>query len=426
MAVKFLNGINLGTTELQNAVIHNVPTASIPTGVVGQILYDSTTDELKYYDGQWRVVTNTTNAAVDYISGGSFNTGNGELTLTGVGGAGAVIDLDGRYLQTEEPAFQTIRVSGQSDVVADTSTDTLTLIAGSNIGITTNASLDEIEIASADSYVTAASFATATGILTLTVSGQSNVTVDLDGRYLESYTETQTLDDVTTLGATTTNAITVGGLTVNGNLTVSGAVDTKVSETLLVEDALFVLNSNETGAATNDAGFVIERGTDTNVMFVWDESADQFIFATTTETGSTAGNAVVSDYASFRAGGATFDDAVTLSTVANAAADTDKFLVIDGSGVVKHRTGAEVASDIGVTSYVTAREYVATIGDGVATSIDVIHGLDSRDVIVQLFDASTYDTVHADVVRSQTDRVNISFAEAPTNNDIRVLITKVG
>lgn len=35
--------------------------------------------------------------------------------------------------------------------------------------------------------------------------------------YLTSYTETQTLDDVTTLGDTTTNAITVGGLTVNAS-----------------------------------------------------------------------------------------------------------------------------------------------------------------------------------------------------------------
>ena len=44
--------------------------------------------------------------------------------------------------------FQTIVVSGQSDVVADSSNDTLTLAAGSNVTITTNAGTDTITIAS--------------------------------------------------------------------------------------------------------------------------------------------------------------------------------------------------------------------------------------------------------------------------------------
>lgn len=45
-------------------------------------------------------------------------------------------------------AFKTISVSGQDDVVADTGTDTLTLVAGSNITITTNAGGDTITFAS--------------------------------------------------------------------------------------------------------------------------------------------------------------------------------------------------------------------------------------------------------------------------------------
>lgn len=45
--------------------------------------------------------------------------------------------------------FKTIAVSGQSDVVADSSTDTLTLVAGSNVTITTNAGADSITIAAA-------------------------------------------------------------------------------------------------------------------------------------------------------------------------------------------------------------------------------------------------------------------------------------
>ena len=46
--------------------------------------------------------------------------------------------------------FKTISVAGQDDVVADASTDTLTLAAGSNVTITTDASSDTITIASTD------------------------------------------------------------------------------------------------------------------------------------------------------------------------------------------------------------------------------------------------------------------------------------
>lgn len=43
-------------------------------------------------------------------------------------------------------AFGTIAVSGQSDVVADSATDTLTLVAGTNITLTTNAGTDTVTI----------------------------------------------------------------------------------------------------------------------------------------------------------------------------------------------------------------------------------------------------------------------------------------
>ena len=49
----------------------------------------------------------------------------------------------------DQNIFSTIAVSGQSNVVADSTSDTLTLVAGSNITITTNATNDEITIASA-------------------------------------------------------------------------------------------------------------------------------------------------------------------------------------------------------------------------------------------------------------------------------------
>ncbi|MEX2055187.1 MAG: hypothetical protein WD972_03305, partial [Candidatus Andersenbacteria bacterium] len=50
--------------------------------------------------------------------------------------------------------FETFAVSGQSNVVADSTTDTMTLVAGTNVSITTNASTDTITIASTDTNTT--------------------------------------------------------------------------------------------------------------------------------------------------------------------------------------------------------------------------------------------------------------------------------
>ena len=75
--------------------------------------------------------------------------------------------------------------------------------------------------------------------------------------------------------------------------------------------------------------------------------------------------------------------------------------------------------------FVSLKKFSASIGDGSNTSYTVNHALGSRDVIVQLFDNSSYDTVIADVVRTDTNNVTISFTVAPSTNDIRVLIQKI-
>ena len=60
-------------------------------------------------------------------------------------------------------------------------------------------------------------------------------------------------------------------------------------------------NSGQTGTNDKDAGFIVERGDDTNVGLVWDESADEFAVVSTTETGTTSGNITISAYANIRA-----------------------------------------------------------------------------------------------------------------------------
>jgi len=69
-----------------------------------------------------------------------------------------------------------------------------------------------------------------------------------------------------------------------------------------------------------------------------------------------------------------------------------------------------------------AISYAATITDSVSgTTFD--HGL-GDDVIVQLYDTTTKETVYADVERNG-NYLNITFASTPTNS-IRVLVQKIG
>ena len=502
----------------------------------------------------------------DFVDAATFNSTNGELTLSVSAQSDVVVDLDGRYLTsfTESDDYGTIAVSGQTSVTASSAGDTVTFVGAGGMTITTGA--DEVTFTSANDndidYIDGASFAS--GTLTLTGQGNAGASVSLDGRYLQSYVETQTLDDVTDLGATTTNAITVGGLTVNGDLTVSGSHTVTLAEELQIEDSIFVLNSNETGTPSEDAGLVIERGTADNVAMLWDESADEFVFAVSAEDGTTAGDVTIASYADVKTGDLTVSGKASISTVEAKVTAASVFLTTGTAGVIESRTAAQVRSDIGagtgdgsmddftitdgttsttvddgasvtlqgtglisvanvggtftvsttandyvhptqtainasgtgatvvdgvtvntlghttavstrtvtladlgytgatdankyvlpaastsvvggvelatqseaeagtstsvamtpdnVSEWFAARRFKATIGNGTATGFTVTHSLGTTDVIVQLFDVSSGETVFADVERSSVDAVEIAFGAAPALNDIRVLI----
>ena len=55
----------------------------------------------------------------------------------------------------------------------------------------------------------------------------------------------------------------------------------------------------------------------------------------------------------------------------------------------------------------------------------VTHNLGTKDVIVQLYDVTTFDTVFADVDRTSDNVVTVTFGSTPTNS-IRVLVQKIG
>jgi hypothetical protein len=152
--------------------------------VAGQsnVVADSATDTLTLIAGT--NVTITTNATTDAITinaagGGASTLNDLSDVVISAPTTNQVLKYDGSNWVNGTDAtgeggatsdsFTTIAVAGQSNVVADSSTDTLTLVASTGISITTNATTDTITIAS-----TVAAGATAfTGL-----TDRSDLTVD--------------------------------------------------------------------------------------------------------------------------------------------------------------------------------------------------------------------------------------------------------
>jgi hypothetical protein len=140
---KFLNPINL------------VNLSSDPsTASEGDIYYNTTDDVVKVYaNGTWVAIgsgggieVSTTAPASPVIGDAWYKNDAGEFYV-----------YDGTYWVevngvVASNTFSTISVSGQSNVVADSSTDTLTLVAGTNVSITTDATSDSITINSTGAY----------------------------------------------------------------------------------------------------------------------------------------------------------------------------------------------------------------------------------------------------------------------------------
>jgi hypothetical protein len=91
-------------------------------------------------------------------------------------------------------------------------------------------------------------------------------------------------------------------------------------------------------------------------------------------------------------------------------------------------------SNISITTNATtdtvtiSNTYVAptvSYADTITNTDTITHGLSTRDVIIQLYDTVTFETVYADVDRISTAAATVTFATAPTN-PIRVLVQKIG
>ena len=101
----------------------------------------------------------------------------------------------------------------------------------------------------------------------------------------------------TRLETTTTGVDVTGNLIVSGDFTVNGTTTTINTATLNVSDNIVVLNNDETGTPSQNAGIAVERGTSDNVDIRWNETTDKWEFTNdgTTYSDIGSGGDVVDD-----------------------------------------------------------------------------------------------------------------------------------
>lgn len=273
--VKFDTGSTEGT-DLYTFDGSAAKTIDIKAG--GGITFSKTAGAITIGHTDTSSQANVTASGRTYITGVTLDTYGHVTALTT--GTETVVDTNTTYDLTVPSGTTAIRLAG-SDAV----NDDITLTAGSNVTIT-RVGAQEISIAAAHPTISAASSADNSGVTFIqdvTLDGNGHVTA-LGSVAVREASGSQS-------GLVSTGAQTFAGektfssnVIVSGNLTVNGTTTTVNSNTISVGDNIIVLNGDETGSPSQDAGIEIERGTSTNVSLLWNETTDRWTF---TNDGST-------------------------------------------------------------------------------------------------------------------------------------------
>ena len=242
----------------------------------------------------------------------------------------------------------------------------------------------------------------------------------------------------------------IGNLT--GDITSSNRATTiaagAVHHSMLAEDIISGQGALTSGLASTDELMISDAGTvkrmDVSVIQAYMQSA--LTFTTNTNTVDMGDGFVVEDgdgtevtitenkELKFVEGGNIDINFTDTSTGSDGDPFDLSFSVPDASastkGAVELATTAEALAGSDTARAVTpaglaARSFKATIGDGSDLDIAVTHNLGTRDVIVQVYDASDYSTCVVEVVRTDANNVTINTNGAIASNDMIVLITKV-
>ena len=455
MAIPFLNNINLDDNQLLNAKIH--VTSSAPTAGKGQIYLDSSTgvNKLKYHDGTAFVIADATVSA-------SFNTSDGVITFTTSSGETYTVDIDGRFMEDFIVAGDTgddqtisdgntLTISGGtelSSVGSDTDTITinhsnvtrtnttataLTPDFGANFdvitGVTSNArghitgvETTNITIPENDS-VDVTAITTDAAYYPTFVSAAGDVALNIDGSAADklSYnpnSQTLTVKNLVVDGTQTILEQTVQ-VVENSTILFEGTTDDDFETKLTVVDP----TADRTISLPDDSGTVVLNAFKT----VTADSGTDAVADSSTDTLTISGGNAISTVASASGDSITIDhdDTSSQASVDNSGNTVIQDITLDTYG---HVTGL-VSKTIEVP---TDREFVVDLDatdSNVAKATNtytVTHSLNSRDVIVEVYHTTNYDTIFVDITRATVNTITVAFAASVTDGDYRVLIKKIG
>ena len=228
---------------------------------------------------------------------------------------------------------------------------------------------------------------------------------------------TATYDNGTSgVGATLTNSGTQAAFSTDG---LSPALNARIlvkDQTNTFENGIYVLSTVGDGS-TN---WVLTRATDFDTAV--EIAGGDFTFV---DFGSTLANT----------GWVNIDDVTTVGTdpvVFQQFSGAGTYTASDGvlltgnnfTGVVVASGGLTVgASGFALDTAIAVRKYAADVGDGAATSYTITHSLNTKDVIVSVYDnSSPYAEVVCDVQHTSTSAITLLFSVAPTSNQYRVVV----
>jgi hypothetical protein len=145
------------------------------------------------------------------------------------------------------------------------------------------------------------------------------------------------------------------------------------------------------------------------------EGISKFLAANGFKSGMTAGQPAIPAQTAFSTeGSASSVPVITTNAFGAVTAITDTTIAIATSQV----TGFDAAVDV----LIEATQFKANIGNGSVSSYVVNHGLNTRDVIVQIYANNTFETVQCKVIRTDVNNITISTAAAASSAGLRVLI----
>lgn len=451
MAIKYLTNIDLSQNELLRARIENYsgnPQSDSIPGAEGQLIWSSTSDNLFVHNG-------TSWEPVDTLFSISSEAGVGSaiIRLTGTDGFTDDITIKGDdVISVSRAGSSLINIThgtndGQLHVPATGIINSgKYLKAGATAG---DISWDEINLGTDTTGNYVAGLSAGTGVNITNGSGEATIPIISIGQPVAA-TDTVTFAGATigaivvgttddnkitttsgnlTLGSADSNVYVENNLLVQGNLTVNGTVTTINTETLNLSDNIIVLNSDEAGVPTQNAGFEIERGTSTNTLLIWNESSDRWTF---TNDGTIYHNiAIPTEYTYYAGNGIALTDK-TFSVLAGdglvqeadglAHADTSTLTGVQGSQGIANITVDGFGHITGVTTATYMRRFAATLNTS-ATEYIVTHNLGSQDVQIVLREvAAPYSQVYTDIEYTTINTATIKFNTAPPAGTYRVIV----